>query len=189
VIRIALIIGIVGGALWISLAFFPPACVPVTAANEVFCNRLWTPALAAMCVGFGGLLLSVRPSATRGVRWSLSALVIGSAAMVGGNFGEYWLAYALPHQGPDGFVRGLLWMSVLVGLLTVLVASAVAGVLMSRSMPGLRWPSLLFVLPLSSTILVALVSPSWIGTPLGMLGILAGVFGLTAGRRQAELGL
>ena len=142
-----------------------------------------------MCVGFVGFYWCMRPTATRGVRWSLLALVVGSALIVGGNFGEYWLAYELPHQGPDGFVRGLLWMSVLLGLLTVLVASAAAGVLMSRSMPGLRWPSLLFVLPLPSTFLVALALTDVDWIPLGMLGIIAGVFGLTAGRRQAVLGL
>ena len=43
--RLALLLGIRGGLARIGPACFPPFCVPVTEASEVYCDRLRTPPL------------------------------------------------------------------------------------------------------------------------------------------------
>lgn len=180
--RLALVVGIVGGLSWISLAFVPPECSPVTEASEVFCNRLWTPPLTAMLIGSVGLFSLLRPVVTRGTSASLLAIAIGFAMMAGGNGGEYWIAFTLPHQGGAGaLVRSLLWMTVLAGWLTALIASVLTGVRLHDPSTGYgrpRWTSLLFVLPLPLTFLLATLGPGWMGIPVGLLGVLIGTYGL-----------
>ena len=180
--RVALVLGILGGLFWISLGFYPSECVPVTGASEVFCNRLWTPALVAMLTGATGLFWLLRPRASRSVRWSLLAVTIGFAMMAAGNGLEYWVAFKLPHQGGiGGPIRGLLFMTFLVGWLVALVTAGVAGVGLFRGPTGIaspRWPSLLFVLPLPLTLVFATLGPTWMGIPVGLLGVLIGLYGL-----------
>jgi hypothetical protein len=180
--RLALLVGVVGGLFWISLAFFPPACTPVTEASEVDCNRLWTPPFVGMLIGAIGLFRLLRPVVSGATKSSLIALVIGFAMMAGGNGGEYWIAFELPHQGGAGaLIRSLLWMTLLAGWLTALIASAVLGVRLSDSLSGSgrsKWPSLLFILPLPLTFAFATLGPSRMGIPVGLLGILIGVYGL-----------
>jgi hypothetical protein len=167
---IALVIGIIGGLSWISLAFVPQECVPVTETSEVFCNRLWTPPLAAMLVGAVGLFLLLRPAVSAATKSGLLAMSIGFAMMAGGNGGEYWLAYGLPHQGGSGaLLRSLLWMTVLVGWLTALIASIVTGIGLHNAANGhgrLRWLSLAFVFPLPLTFAFAALGPSLVGIPV-----------------------
>jgi hypothetical protein len=181
--RLALAVGILGGLVWIGLAFVPPECAPATEASEVFCNRLWTPPLSAMLIGSIGLFWLLRPVVTRGTRSSLLAMAIGFAMLAGGNGGEYWIAFTLPHQGGAGaLVRSLLWMTVLAGWLTALIASVVTGVRLHDPSTGYgrpRWASLLFVMPLPLTFVFATLGPSWMGIPVGLLGVLIGAYGLT----------
>lgn len=179
---LALVLSIIGGLTWMSLAFFPQECVPVTEASEVFCNRLWTPPLTAMLIGAVGLFWLLRPVVSSAMKSSILAMAIGFAMMAGGNGGEYWIAFALPHQGGVGaMVRSLLWMTVLAGWLTALIASAVMGVGLRNPATGYgrpRWLSLLFVLPLPLTFAFAALGPSRMGIPVGLLGVLIGAYGL-----------
>ena len=189
--RVALVLGILGGLFWISLPFYPSECVPVTGASEVFCNRLWTPALLAMLTGAAGICWLLRPRASRSVRWSLLAMTIGFAMMAAGNGLEYWVAFKLPHQGGiGGPIRGLLWMTAPAGWLVALVAACVAGVGLYRGVTGFalpRWPSLLFVLPLPLTLVFAALGPTWAGgIQLGLLGVLIGLYGLALPTRPSE---
>jgi hypothetical protein len=60
--------GILGGLLWVGLALFPPEWGPpgtVGYAHYELWNRLWTPALLGMLIGFIGFFRMVRPSLTR----------------------------------------------------------------------------------------------------------------------------
>src|SRR5262245_4632248 len=115
--------GIVGGLLWVSLACFPPIGMRETRSYEILWNRLWTPALLCMGLGFFGLFQKLRQALSRAATSGLIAIVIGLALMVVGNVTEYWLFSALPHDGPEGFIRGVAWMTVLAATLLTLVAA------------------------------------------------------------------
>lgn len=128
--RLPLALGILGGATWIAYAFVPQECAPVTNESEIFCNRLWTPALFAMTAGFLGLWRWGAAAGTRAVARGLGIVVLGAGVMTLGNFLEYWLFFSWPHEGPDGWLRGTLWMMVLLGWLALLLASFGAGLLL-----------------------------------------------------------
>jgi len=184
--RIALFVGIVGGVAWQTLPLYPPECVPVTGASEVFCNRLWTPALAAMLVGAIGLWSLHRPFVSRAAKGRLLVITIGFALMTAGNLLEYWFAFELDHRtGIGGPIRGALWMTVLAGWLTVLVGAFVTGVILFRSRMPNRWLGLAFVLPLPLTFAFASLGPNAMGIPVGLLAILIGVHGLASRRSTA----
>ncbi|MEO7664786.1 MAG: hypothetical protein ABIV26_06630 [Candidatus Limnocylindrales bacterium] len=178
--RVGPLLGILGGLLWLGLPFWPPDCVPVVASSEVFCNRLWTPALGAMLIGAvvlqrrqGGQVLE----ALKGLR----LLVIAFALMTLGNGLEYWVAFGLPHQGGiGGVVRGVLWMSVIAGWLIALIASAVAGAVAARRRHGRRWPAALLIVPLPLTVMLGAVSAGYAPLAIGALGVIIGWVGLGA---------
>ena len=84
--------GIVGGLLWVGLAGFrpdwgPPG-TPQYLAYELW-NRLWTPALLSMGIGFGGFFHLLRPALTRTAKGSFIGLLGGCALMILGNVGEF----------------------------------------------------------------------------------------------------
>lgn len=171
--RLLLALGILGGATWIAYAFVPEECAPVTGASEIFCNRLWTPALFGMAVGFAGLVRwSAGIGASRVTRW-LSIAVLGAAFMTFGNFAEYWLFSDWPHEGPDGWLRGSLWMTVLVGWLALLLASFGAGLflLLGRSTLRLR---VLGAILVTASCLTVFIGP----LAVGVLAITSGMYAL-----------
>ncbi len=176
--RILSTLSLLGGIFWIIIPFFPPVCAPVTEASEVLCNRLWSPALLSMLLGFVGLFLAKRPTLTRAEAISLFALVIGFTMMFMGNFVEYWMLNDLPHQGPAGLIRGLSWMTVLVGFLVALVASVTVGVFGFKTGHIPRWLSVLFLMLFPVTLVTGFVRPMWIGIPIGVLSISVGFWGL-----------
>lgn len=155
------LLAIVGAAGWMSLAFYPPECVPVTAASEIFCNRLWSAPLGLMAVGAFGISRGTEVAGSgRFGRWVVPA---GYALMTVGNAGEYWLAYQLPHEGPNGVIRSLLWMTVLLGWLLLLVGSTALGAswLRSRKVRRSVGVALLLVIPISVLGAVAFRSPGF----------------------------
>jgi hypothetical protein len=125
--RLLLVLGILGGATWIAYAFVPAECAPPSVETEIYCNRLWTPALAAMAVGFLGLRRWLSTLRRRGIDRTMTMAVVGAALMAAGNAAEYWVFFGWPHQGPDGWLRGGLWVTVLIGWLALLVASVGTG--------------------------------------------------------------
>jgi hypothetical protein len=171
--RLAAALGILGGAAWLGLAWVPAECAPVTAATEVFCNRLWTPPLLAMFVAALAWLRAVRVPIRRAAPLGLAMVAIGYALMAAGNGAEYWLADRLPHEGPDGWVRGVLWMSALAGWLAVLVGSTLLGAagLRARLMPTWAGTILLLAIPVT----VALGAVGYPTAALGIVGIVIGV--------------
>lgn len=177
--RLVLTLGLLGAIGWLILPFFPPECAPPTGASEVFCNRLWTPSLAAM---FVGTLALVSNSRGRG-RWlgraGFLVIAIGFGLMVAGNFGEYWLAYRLPHEGGiGGVVRGILWMSVLAGWLVALLGATIAGLAAIRDGIWAAGTRLLFLLPLPLTFLFAFVGPNLAPMGVALVGFAVALHGL-----------
>jgi hypothetical protein len=170
--------GIGGGLLWISLAFIPPAGMRETRAYEVVWNRLWTPALVCMALGFFDLYRNFHPALSRATIRGLVTMLVGFAFMIAGNFTEYWLFSDLPHEGSDGLIRAVAWMTVLAGALLTLIAAVVTGMSMLYSTGISRWLSLVFILPLPLTIAIGFVSLNWAGTPIGFLSTIVGVFRL-----------
>ncbi|TAL10818.1 MAG: hypothetical protein EPO00_04220, partial [Chloroflexota bacterium] len=179
--RVGFVLAIIGGAFWMSLPFYPPECVPVTGDSEVFCNRLWSPAFAAMLIGAIALYGFLRRDGSGRVIPGFRPMIIGFALMTAGNVGEYWLAFHLPHQGGlGGIVRGLLWMAVLAGWLTALVGSFIAGAELLRSKRRDRHIGWLFLLGFPLTFVLAItVGPNLAPLPIGLLGVVVGIYGLT----------
>lgn len=181
--RLGSVFAIIGGAFWISLPFYPPECVPVTEASEVFCSRLWSPALLAMLIGAIALRVLLPTQGPDPVLPRFRIIVIGFALLTVGNVGEYWLAYELPHQGGIGaMVRGLLWTTVLAGWLTALVSSFVAGAELLRSGRRDRQMGWLFLVAFPLTFVLAIAAtPNLVPLPIGLLGIVIGIHGLRVG--------
>lgn len=171
--------GLLGGLFWLSIRFFPPECAQITEASEVLCNRLWSPALWGMLLGFSGLFLTIRPSLTWRTQGIFIALPVGGALMFGGNFLEYWMLTDLPHQGPNGFARSLAWMTVLFGLLLVLVASAPAGWVGFKLGCLPRWLCVLLMLLFPTTLAIGLVKIDFVGLPMGLVSVGVGLAGLS----------
>jgi hypothetical protein len=132
------LIGLVAGVTWIILAFFPTECAPPTESSEVFCNRLWTPALAGMLTGFSALFVRIRSLLSRAAILGFAGLLVGFVLMVAGNFSEYWFLNDLPHAGPDGRIRAVAFMTLLFGFLLVLTGASVCGI---ASLRGARSPT------------------------------------------------
>jgi hypothetical protein len=125
--RLLLALGILGGATWIAYAFVPAECAPPTADTVILCNRLWTPALGAMAAGFLGLRRWLALLGVRGIDRTMTLAVFGALLLVVGNAAEYWLFFSWPQQGPDGWLRGGLWVAVLLGFLALLFATLATG--------------------------------------------------------------
>ncbi|MEO5705048.1 MAG: hypothetical protein ABIZ52_02610, partial [Candidatus Limnocylindrales bacterium] len=161
-----------------------PECAPVTGASEVTCNRLWTAPLAAMFLSGGLSLRAPRGRTGRLAGTGLVIVTLGFGLMAAGNGGEYWLASHLPHEGPDGWVRGLLWMTVLLGWLAVLIGSTAlgGGVLRSRTAPV--WLGI--VLAAAFPLTIALAQIALPALPVGIVGIAVGTLARSIGASDAS---
>lgn len=174
----ALLIGLVAGVTWIIFPFFPAECAPPTESSEVFCNRLWTPALAGMLTGFSALFMRIRSLLSRAAILGFAGLVVGFVLMVAGNLSEYWFFNDLPHQGPDGWIRAVAWITLLFGFLLVLIGASVCGIASLRGAHAARLMGLLFTSLLPLTLILGTVSQSGVGLPLGGLSVVASAVGL-----------
>ncbi len=129
--RILALAGILGGGVWIGLAFFasgwgPPGTTDY--ARYELWNRLRTPALLGMAFGFSGFSLALRPALSRTAKGGFACFVIGFALMIIGNIAEFWIFTTVPYsdgQGPN--IRDIAWMTFLLGTMLMLIASAVVG--------------------------------------------------------------
>lgn len=180
--RLLLALGVLGGGTWLTFAFGPPACTPVTAESEVFCNRLWTPALFGMTAGFIGIRRWASTLHWRAVDWAFTVVAAGGAFMTIGNGAEYWVFSDWPHDGPDGWLRGMLWMTVLLGWLAVLLGSVAAGLLLLLGRRGR-----LRVMGLGAILVTAVCFTVFIGPlALGVLAVAAPLYVLIAAARAPQ---
>jgi hypothetical protein len=176
--RLLLALGVVGGATWMAYAFVPAECVPVTGESEIFCLRLWTPALFAMACGCFGLRRWAATTAWPNVQRGFTVIAAGISVMALANLAEYWVFFTWPHQGPDGWLRGMLWMSFLLGLFAVPIGAIGTGVVLLRG----RTRPLTFRL-LGSMLVVVVNLALFIGLlALGVFAIAACLYGLAMTR-------
>jgi hypothetical protein len=131
--RLLLALGVLGGASWIAYAFVPSACVPVTAESEVFCLRLWTPALFGMTAGFFGLRQWAAIVGWSGVERGFLVIAGGAALLSVSNLVDYWVFSDVPIDGPDGGVRAVLGIGFLFGIILVLIGAIATGLLLILS--------------------------------------------------------
>lgn len=177
--RLLLVLGVLGGATLLFYAFGLPQCAPVTGDSEVFCNRFWTPALIGIAAGFVGLRRWASMVRSAKLRTGLSVLLAGSALMAFGNGAEYWLFTSWPHDGPDGWLRGMLWMSFLLGWLLVLVGATWSGALLlwrSNPMPA-RLLGSVVITTISLTVFLGLFA-------VALLAIGSSLYALVAAERS-----
>lgn len=180
--RLLLALGVLGGVAWIAYAFVPAECAPPSPKTLIYCNRLWTPALFAMTVGFLGFLRwATTLDSPRLTRW-LSIAVVGAAFMTFGNFAEFWLFFGWPQQGPDGWLRNSLWVTDAIGLLGLLLAAFAAGLLLLLGRVTLRTRVLGAIL-VTVPCLMMFIGP----LAVGVLAIATGAYVLVAvARPQRE---
>jgi hypothetical protein len=178
----------VSGILWVGLSFYPAECAPPTEVTEDFCNRLIAPPLLGMLAGFAALFADLRTSLTRTGAAGLLTLLAGMILMIAGNVVEYWFLTDLPHEGPDGWARGVAFMTVLLGLALVLLASTAFGIATLRAGRAPRIVAAAFVVLLPLSIVTGMLQASLFALPLGILSAVAGLAALTRkGRLAAPL--
>jgi hypothetical protein len=173
--------GILGGLLWLGLALFRPDWGPPGTAQygayELW-NRLWTPAVLAMGLGFSALFLRLRPTLSRRARGSCVSLLGGCALMVLGNVGEFWIFTAQPYEGEGSLVRLAAWLTYLGGALLTLTALTLIGIMLWGTAHLRRWLLILFMVALPLSIAIMFLNMELaVQVPLvGGLSILVGGF-------------
>ena len=145
--RILSIAGIAGGIFWFSLHtyFVADWGPPGTAAYERYelFNRLWTPGLLLVLLGFVGFYRSLRHRFAGGQRGGMIAVLIGLTMMIIGNAAEFWL---FSEQSYTGVGRNLSWTTFLLGLLVLFIGAIVVGLNSFRTGLIPRWVALLLLL-------------------------------------------
>jgi len=165
--RIFAIAGALGGIAWILIGLFPPDWGPPGTrayAGYQLWNRLWTPTLLLMALGFAGLFRVLRPSLTRWARGGFVTMLIGWALMAAGNFAEFWI---FTTESYSGVGRNLSWMTFLLGLLVMLMGATVAGLALSRTNLIPKWLAVLLALMLPLVIGIGAINMGWLGWPSG----------------------
>jgi len=171
--------GVLGGILCASLAVFP-----LNRTGEVVSNRLLTPALVGMLMGFVALLAVVRVPVKGPARIGMISLLAGLVLMICGNVAEYWFLYDLPHDGRQGFIRGIAFMTFLLGWLVLLVGLALVGVGLVREGRSDVTLGVLLLSALPLTIAIGFVDPKWTGMPIAALSILVSGISLRESSRS-----
>jgi len=182
--RIFATAGLLGGIAWILIGLFPPDWGPPgTRAYEGYqlWNRLWTPALLLMALGFAGLSLALRSSLTRWSRGGLVVMLIGWALMALGNFAEFWI---FTTESYTGVGRNASWTTFLFGTLIMLLGSTVAGLALYRTNLIPKWLAVLLALMLPLVIGIGAINMSWLGWPSG--GITAIIGGYLMVQKQSQ---
>ena len=178
-----LVLGIAAGLAWLALPFVPAECAPPTEASEDFCNRLWTAPLAGMCIGFLALFAVIRQELSRVAVVGLVGVIAGTALMFAGNFSEYWFMNDLPHEGPEGWIRGVAFMTLLFGFVVVLAGASLVGVVTWQQDGAIRWIGLPFAATIPAAILFTAIGVTGIAA-LGALAVTTSTLGLMRTRQR-----
>jgi hypothetical protein len=169
--------GLAGGLLWVAVSVADPKA-------EVARNRIWTLALLGMSLGVFGLFHRMSASLGRVTRAALLAAAVGLGLMTAASFVEYWVLFGLPHEGAGWgpMARGIAWMTFLIGTLTLVASSIVAGsgMLLVRTKPIAL--GLLLALLVPVTVALAFVGPGAAALPIAALSSFSFVKGRHAAR-------
>jgi hypothetical protein len=172
------LLGILGSLLWLSLnTVLSPEWGPPGSRNYLgyeTVSRLWAPAFALILCGCAGLYARYPLGQARAGRAGFRLAAAGLVLMIAGNIAEFWFFTRQPYDELN--IRALAWISVLLGMLVLLVGSALLGVagLRQRTLPGWAGAVLVLLLPL---FLVAFVARWFEGAwfTVALLGFTAGL--------------
>jgi hypothetical protein len=134
-----------------------------------------------MACGFVGLRRWATTVAWSNLQRGFTVIAAAVGLMAFSNAAEYWVFFGWPHEGPDGWLRGVLWMSFLLGLLAVPIAATITGVLLirARSRPvTVRLLGSLLVICVSFALYVGLLA-------LGVLAFVTCLYGLAMTRTRS----
>lgn len=140
--------GILGGIYWFCLhTFFNPDWgVPGTTAYgqyELF-NRLWTPGLLLIGLGYVGLYRLLLLQLSKSQRGGFKALFVGLGMMLVGNWAEFWLFSEQSYA--TGIGRNISWMTFLIGMFIMLLGALVIGLSSWHANLIPKWFCLLLIL-------------------------------------------
>lgn len=181
------ILAAVGGLMWLSFAAIGSDNLDA-AFGEVGRNRLWTPALFGWLAGVLIPTVACWRRLSGLIKVGALFLAAGLLLMLSGNVAEYWFLSDLPHQGPEGFARGLAWMTFLLGFLVLLLSLPLCGIALLRARaPGWIGAAVIAVTPL--TIGAIFVNLDMLVVPLAVLSIIMGGYLIAHPRTGGRSGL
>jgi hypothetical protein len=165
------LLGLLGSLLWLGLnTVLSPDWGPPGSANYLgyeTISRLWAPAFALMLCGYMALYQRYPLRNTRLGRVGYRLAIAGLALMIAGNIAEFWFFSELPYGSLNA--RSWAWISVLLGMLALLIGTALLGLAgwRGRALPG-------WVLVLPAFLLLfftQLIGGAWLA--LAVLGLAA----------------
>lgn len=152
--------GLLGGLFWIILTIifasdWGAPGTPQYIAYQNY-NRLWSPTLLLMLLGFVGLYRRYPFRVGRLGQIGLSLIVLGFVLMMAGNIAEFWIFTDARYEfGLNP--RNLSWFTFLFGWLFTLVGSLLWGIHSNRTYILPQWAGslLILTLPISLVLLFA----------------------------------
>jgi hypothetical protein len=153
-------LGLLGGLFWIILStlFASDWGAPGTLQYIAYqnSNRLWSPTLLLMLLGFVGIYRHYPFRAGRLGQIGLGLIVLGFVLMMAGNVAEFWIFTDARYEfGLNP--RNLSWFTFLFGWLFTLVGSLQWGIHSNRTYILPQWAGslLILTLPISIALLFA----------------------------------
>lgn len=175
--------GILGGLLWIWLGLVPPEFgFPGSTAyiGYELWNRLWTPALVGMALGFYGFFRNY-PALPKSAFKAGRAFLVGFIMMILGNISEFWIFTNQPYAA--GFnMRNLSWITFLLGLLVMIMAAAAFGLSIERNKSFPKWLPYTFIWTFALTLIFFFIEPGWGFMIVGFLCVAVSWLGLHQAR-------
>jgi len=148
-------LGLLGGLFWIILivVFYTEWGASGTSQYIAYqnYNRLWSPILLLMLLGFVGLYRHYPFHASRIGQIGLGLIIFGFVLMMAGNIAEFWI-FTDVHYGAGLNPRNLSWYTFLFGWLFTLVGALFWGIHSIRTHILPQWAGSLLILTLPLTI-------------------------------------
>ena len=175
------LLGVLGSLLWLGLNtvlspdWGPPGSTDYLGYQTV--SRLWAVAFALMLCGLVGLYQRFPLSGTRLGRVGYRLAVAGLVVMMAGNIAEFWFFTELPYGSLNA--RSWAWMSVLLGMLALLIGTALLGLAGWRGRALPVWGSVIFLVVPPAFFLMfftQLIAGAWLA--LAVIGLTASALAL-----------
>jgi hypothetical protein len=174
-------LGLLGSLLWLGLNTFlspewgPPGSTDYLGYETI--NRLWAPAFALVLCGYVAFHQRYPLGGTRLGRAGYHLAVLGLVMMIAGNVAEFWFFSTLPYGALNA--RSWAWMTVLVGMLALMIGTALLGLAGYRAHTLPVWGSFIFVLVPPAFLLMFFMQRfdgAWLA--LAVLGLTSSVLAL-----------